>query len=192
MDFIGEIASQLEVEESQAKAVAGSVMRLVKGVIQEDVGAAEAADLAAQVPEMEAWQAEAQRQLEDQGENEAAGLLGGLLAGESGGLGDLLGGVLGGARKEGSRLGGIGDVLGGTLGGISKQAQQIGALGSLISKLGLDESKAVLIAPIALDFLKERLDDDLVDKILVVAPFLTGGGAGGGLGDLLGGVLGGR
>ena len=75
----------------------------------------------------------------------------------------------------GGLLGGLGgDLLGAVAGAEAKQAAQVAAM---ISNLGLDASKAALIAPMALAFLKDRMSEEWIDRALQVAPLLTGGAA---------------
>jgi hypothetical protein len=85
----------------------------------------------------------------------------------------------------------------GAIGGAAAQAGEVAAVVSLLGRFNIDASKATLVAPLLLDFLKSRLDPGLISKILAVVPMLAGaggntpGGGGGGLGGLLGGLMGG-
>ena len=58
-----------------------------------------------------------------------------------------------------------------------------------VSKLGLDASTAQKALPLVVDFLKSRLDEQTLQKIMSAVPMLRGLG-GGGLGGALGGLLG--
>ena len=179
MDFISELAGNLGIDGKQAKALAGGLMGFVQQASRDQDGEETAKAIEDAVPEMGEWKQEAQAQAGDPpASGDVAGLLGGLLGGgdskSSGGLGDLIG------------------AAGSLLGGATGQATQ---LAGLISKLGLDPAKAQMAAPIALNFLKSRLSPELLNKVMAVAPFLTGGTKGGGDDDkggggLLGGLLG--
>lgn len=93
--------------------------------------------------------------------------------------------------------------LGGLLGaGLSAlggpQAQALGPVASILGKLGLDASKAQLVAPLLMNFLQSRLDPELMSKLTSALPWLgmlTGASPtpasseGGGLGAMLGGLL---
>ena len=73
---------------------------------------------------------------------------------------------------------------------------------AVLDRFGVDKSKAALVAPVILDFLKKKLDPSLLEKVLMAAPMLAalkggarpetpaapaaGGGLLGGLGGLLG------
>lgn len=162
MDLIGQLASTLGVPTTAAEAVAGTVLGGVKGALADDGAASAQLDRA--VPELSNWQAAATSLM---GGGGAAGL-GGLLGGAGGGAGGLLGAAAG-------ALGGSG-------------AGDAAALAGVIAKLGLSADKAALVAPIALAFLKERLDPALLSKVLAAAPLLTGESAGalGALGSLFG------
>ena len=172
MDLITELGSKLGIGEDKAQAIAGTVMGMVSGAVKGEHGDSAAAQVEAAVPEMGDWK------------ERAAGLLGGAAAG--GGLGGMLGGLAGG--------GGAGGLLGGALSSLGGgQAADIAGLIAVLSKLGIDGSKAALVAPIALQFLKSRLDPGLVTKVLSAVPMLTGGGdapaTGGGIGGMLGGLF---
>ena len=165
MDFIGELASKLGVDEDTAKKVAGSALGVVQGAVaDEDSDAADR--LGSAIPEMDDWKAKAEA--------------------DSGGDGGLLGGLLGG---------GGGDLLSGLAGAVGGQeAANAAALVGLISKFGIDADKATLAAPVILNFLKERVSPDTINIILKAAPFLGGGGedgGDGGIGDMVSGALGG-
>jgi len=78
--------------------------------------------------------------------------------------------------------GGFGGLLGaaaGALGG--QQAQDVAQIVTLLGRFGVDTSKASMVAPTILSFLKERLDGQVLQVILSAAPMLAGAaGAGGG------------
>lgn len=184
MDLIGQLTQQLGVNPQQAQGLAGSVLGLVQGAVKEKLGDDAAAQVAQAVPEMGSWQQAAQAQA-------PAGDAGGGLMG-------ALGGLMGGSAPQGGAGGGLGGMLG-ALGGAAAQAGEVAALVSLAQRFNIDASKATLIAPIVLNFLKSRLDPGLVSKILAVVPMLAGAaggggsgtpGGGGGLGGVLGGLLG--
>nr|BDT32851.1 DUF2780 domain-containing protein [Myxococcus sp. MH1] len=169
MDLIGQLSQQLGVDGTQAQGLAGGLLKLVQGTVKEKLGADTADQLGQAIPEMDTWQKAAPA-----AEPEGGGLmgaLGGLMGGQGGGAGGLLG----------------------ALGGAAAQGAEVAAVVSLLGRFNLDASKATLVAPLLLDFLKSRLDPALVGKVLSVLPLLTGGGAsgGGGLGGL-GGLFGGR
>ncbi|WP_255217594.1 hypothetical protein [Myxococcus sp. AM010] len=62
------------------------------------------------------------------------------------------------------------------LGGAAGQAGDMAAVVSLLGRFNIDASKASLVAPLLLNFLKSRLDPALVGRILSVVPLLGGGG----------------
>ena len=189
MDFIGEIAGKLGIESQQAKALAGGLMGMVQQATRQEQGDQVADELEAAVPELKEWKQEAEGQMgEPAQEADVAGLLGGLLGG-----GSQAGGSQAGGAQGGGQGGGLGDLLGAAgamFGGAGGQAAQ---LAGLISKLGIGADKAQMVAPMALSFLQSRLSPELMQKVLAVAPFLTGGSkpqGEGGSGGLLGGLLG--
>lgn len=165
MDFIGQLAGALGVAPDQAKAVAGTVLGAAKGAVSSEHGDDTAAQLDQAVPELADWQSKADDVMAEE-------------APAAGGLGGMLGGLASG--------GGLG-ALAGAVGGA--QAKDIAGVVAVLGKLGIDESKAGLVAPIALQFLKSRLDPGLLSKVLAVAPLLSGegGGLAGAAGALLGG-----
>ncbi|WP_426747191.1 DUF2780 domain-containing protein [Myxococcus faecalis] len=167
MDLIGQLSQQLGVDGTQAQGLAGGLLKLVQGTVKEKLGADTADQLGQAIPEMDTWQKAA-----PPAEPEGGGLMG------------ALGGLMGGQSGAGGLLG--------ALGGAAAQGAEVAAVVSLLGRFNLDASKATLVAPLLLDFLKSRLDPALVGKVLSVLPLLTGGGAsGGGLGGL-GGLFGGR
>ncbi len=181
MDLIGQLTQQLGVNPQQAQGLAGSVLGLVQSTVKEKLGDGAASQVAQAVPEMQGWQQAAQTAP---------------AADDGGGLMGALGGLMGGGGSAGgSGGGGLGGMLG-ALGGAASQAGEVAALVSLAQRFNIDASKATLVAPIVLNFLKSRLDPGLVSKILTVVPMLagagggTGGPSGGGLGGALGGLLG--
>jgi len=178
MDLIGQLTQQLGVNPQQAQGLAGSVLGLVQGTVKEKLGEGAAGQMAQAVPEMQGWQQAAQAAPASGGGSGMMGALGGLMGGGGGSSGGGLGGMLG------------------ALGGAASQAGEVAALVSLAQRFNVDASKATLVAPLVLNFLKSRLDPGLVSKILAVVPMLggagggTGGPGGGGLGGALGGLLG--
>jgi len=175
MDLIANLASTLGVEDNAAQALAGAVLANVKGAVEEDTEGTEVEEkLAASVPEMGGW-LDAAKALagaeEPKQEEESGGMLGGLMDMAGSGVGNqLLGAVAG------------------------KKAQNAALLAAVLGKVGLDESKAMMAAPLVLQFLESRMDKAMLDKILAVAPILTGAtppapkpsGVMGALGGLLG------
>ncbi len=117
--------------------------------------------------------------------------------GALGGLGGLLGGhAQGQAQGQTSSGGG----LLGALGGAMTQASEVAGVVAVLQRFNLDAGKAALVAPLLLNFLKSRLDPQLVSGILTAMPMLAnlvggshspegGGSQGGGLGGLLGGLI---
>ncbi len=152
MDLIATLSEKLGVPTDSAQALAGSVL----GGVQDAVGGDDE-DAAAQfgdaIPELDGWK------------GKAAGLLGGGDSEPSGGLGGLLG-------AAGSALGGgSGGGLGGLLGAAGESAAGIAGVVAILGKLGIDESKATLVAPL----LSGAGGDD-------------GGSSGGGIAGALGGL----
>ncbi|MGE6757484.1 DUF2780 domain-containing protein [Corallococcus interemptor] len=176
MDLIGQLSQQLGVDGTQAQGLAGSLLKLVQGTVQEKVGPDAARQMDQAIPEMQGWQQQAQARAP---------------AGDGGGLMGALGGMLGGAGG-----GGGGGGLMGALGGAAAHAGEVAGVVAILQRFNLDAGKATLVAPILLNFLKSRLDPGLVGKILAVVPLLSGGSGGGGpqggggLGGMLGGLLG--
>ncbi|WP_279635966.1 DUF2780 domain-containing protein [Corallococcus terminator] len=167
MDLIGQLSQQLGVDGTQAQGLAGSLLKMVQGTVQEKVGPDAAKQMDQAIPEMQGWQQKAEAP-----------------AADGGGLMGALGGLMGG--------GGGGGLMG-ALGGAAAHAGEVAGVVAILQRFNLDAGKATLVAPLLLDFLKSRLDPGLVGKILAVAPMLAGGGGsqgGGGLGGMLGGLLG--
>lgn len=183
MDLIGQLSQQLGVNGTQAQGVAGALLKLVQGTVKEKLGPDAANQMGGAIPEMDSWQQAAQAAPQPM-----PGAGGGLL----GALGGLVRGNDGGGGGGGN--GGMGAMLG-SIGGVAAQAGELAAVVGLLGRFNIDASKAVLVAPLLLDFLKARLDPGLVSKVLAVVPMLTGGGntpgGGGGLGGMLGGLMGG-
>lgn len=178
MDLIGTLSSQLGIPADQAQAVAGGVLGALQSKVKGELGDQVAGQLGQAVPELSGWQAKAGQ------------LLGGGGGGGGGDVMSALGGMLGG----GGGAGGLAGALGGAVSALTGNGEAA-ALAGLIGKLGLDPGKAAMVAPMALEFLKSRLNPELLGTVLKVAPFLTGGGGAGG-GDLasqasslLGGLL---
>ncbi len=173
MDLIGQLSQQLGVDGTQAQGLAGSLLKLVQGTVQEKVGPDAARQMGQAIPEMQGWQQQAAQ----------------APAGDGGGLMGALGGMLGGAGGGGGLMG--------ALGGAAAHAGEVAGMVAILQRFNLDAGKATLVAPLLLDFLKSRLDPGLVGKILAVVPLLAGGSGGaaspqggGGLGGMLGGLLG--
>lgn len=160
MDLIGQLSGALGVPESQAQAVAGGLLSMVKQRTAAEAGGGAAAALDAAIPELGSWQAAAA--------TEAAAPA----------ASDALGGLLGGAAASG---------LLGAVGGA--KAQEAAVVAQLLGKLGLDPSAAATVAPIVWSFLKERLPPDVLGMVGKAAPFL-GAGGGGGAAGVLGGLFG--
>lgn len=179
MDLIGQLSQQLGVNGMQAQGLAGSLLKLVQGTVQEKLGPDAASQMGQAIPEMETWQQAPSTTSAPQTAPDAGGglmgALGGLMSGQEGGTGGML------------------SALGGAMG----QAGDVAAVASLLGRFNIDASKASLVAPLLLNFLKSRLDPTLVSRILSVVPLLAGAGGGGntpgggGLGVLLGGLMGG-
>ncbi|RKH11587.1 hypothetical protein D7V97_10805 [Corallococcus sp. CA053C] len=173
MDLIGQLSQQLGVDGTQAQGLAGSLLKLVQGTVQEKVGPDAARQMDQAIPEMQGWQQTAAAQAP---------------TADGGGLMGALGGLMGG--------GGGGGLMG-ALGGAAAHAGEVAGVVAILQRFNLDAGKAALVAPLLLNFLKSRLDPALVGKILAVVPMLTGGSGGsgpqggGGLGGMLGGILGG-
>ncbi|RKI31464.1 hypothetical protein D7Y27_37675 [Corallococcus sp. AB004] len=154
MDLIGQLSQQLGVNGTQAQGLAGSLLKLVQGTVQEKVGPDAARQMDQAIPEMQGWQQQAEAPAADGG-----GLMG-------------------------------------ALGGAAAHAGEIAGVVAILQRFNLDASKATLVAPLLLNFLKSRLDPGLVGKVLAVMPMLAGGSGGGGpqggggLGGMLGGILG--
>ncbi len=170
MDLISTLAGTLGVNPEQAEAVAGSVLGGVSDAVKDRFDDDTASGLEAAVPELAGWK------------DKAAALLGGgdSEPAESGGL---LGGAAG-------MLGGAGGLLGAAAGALGGDGlKDVAAVAGILDKLGIDGAKAALVAPVVLDFLKKRLDPGLLDKVLQVAPLLSGGDKGG-IAGALGGLFG--
>jgi hypothetical protein len=161
------------VDEHKAKALAGGVMGLVTNSVKEEAGEDKAAALQAAVPELGGWQEQARAAL-----------------GGGGGGGGLLGGLLGGGGGGGGLIGSLAGAVGG------QKAQDTVAIIQILERFDVDTSKAALVAPLILDFLKDKLSPELLGTVLKAAPMLGGGEggegqSGGGLGGALSGALGG-
>lgn len=173
MDLIGGLVSKLGVEEDQAKALAGGVLGLVTNSVKEEAGSETASQIKSAIPEMGDWKGKAQELLgEQQG---SGGLLGGLMGGGGGGLMGSLAGALGGQK-----------------------AQDTVAIVQILERFDVDAGKAALVAPLILNFLKDKLSPELLGVVLKAAPMLSAGkdeddgdGQGEGLGGAISGALGG-
>lgn len=167
MDLISTLAKTVGISDQQAQAVAGLALGATRSqVAEKDPGLA--GQLAGAIPELAGWQqAAAAVGAAPAAAPAGGGLLGGLMSAASGGVGNqLLGAVAGQEAAQGAQL--------------------VGLLG----KLGLGAEHAALAAPVLLQFLKSRLGDDTVGKVLAFAPMLSGGApAAGGVAGMLGGLL---
>jgi len=165
-DLISSLATTLGVDATKAAALAGGVLGpVVSSVADDDAGAAAAVKSA--IPELGGWEKAAQSAL---GGGDSAG---GLLGAASG----LLGGG-GGAGMLGALAGAVG----------GDEARRTVQLGALLADLGIDASKAALVAPLVLSFLKDRLSGDVLDKVLAAAPMLASVAGGKGAAGVLGGL----
>ena len=190
MDFVGTLAKQIGIEESQATALAGGIMGLVKTGVASQGSEEDAAAVAEAVPEAAEWEQAAEEQLGEPGE-----------AGLSNLLGDLFGG---GSEGQESSSGGLGGMLGGLVGGVAeavdaKEAKHTAQLAVLIGKIGLSPAHAAMVAPLAYDFLESRLNGQVFELAKQALPWLAGSGgeaaakeaAGGDVASTVGGMLGG-
>jgi hypothetical protein len=178
MDLVSALSGQLGLSQDQARALAGTVIQGVQSQVQDEEPEA-AKELGAAVPELGDWTAMAAKFL-DAPAHEAK---------EDTGLGGMLGGLA-------SAAGGSG-LLGGALEAVAgKEARQTAQVVALLDRFGVGSDKAVLIAPLAMNFLKERLSDEVFDKALSMAPMLLGSGGdapaadAGGIAGTLGGLFG--
>ena len=174
MDLIGQLSSALGVDEKAATAVAGAVMGNVAAQAEESEVDGAGAKVREAVPELGGWLQTAKSYVADDEAGQADdGLLGGLMGAASSGIGQQLVGAIGG-----------------------KDAQQAVLLGAVLQKAGLSAKHATLAAPLALEFLKSRVDPVWMERLLAAAPLLTGeppapakapeGGMMGALGGLFG------
>lgn len=77
-----------------------------------------------------------------------------------------------------SGLSGLLGAAAGALGG--QQAKDIATIATVLGQFGVDPAKATMVAPMILNFLKERLDAQLLNSLIAAAPILAqaaGGGA---------------
>lgn len=139
MDLVATLTAQLGLDQGKAEGLAGTVLGMVKSQIAGKVGAKEADQFSAQIPELERWAAKA--------ESPAA----------TGGAG---GGLLGTASS----------LLGARDGG----GLDLGGLTQLAGKFGLNLGSAQTLVPIVVDFLKSKLDSELLGKVLGAVPLLSG------------------
>lgn len=145
MDLIGALSSQLGIDSSKAEAVAGSVLGMVRGQVQESAGDDAVGELDQAVPQLSGWMDAAK---------------------------SMMGGASDDAAPAGGALGGLIGAAAGMLGG--KEAQDIAKVGVLLNGLGLDASKAAMAAPVIVKFLKDKLPGGLFDTVLAAAPMLAG------------------
>lgn len=160
MDFIAALAEKAGLSGTQATAVAGGVLGLVKDQLADSGPPGAAEKLSAAVPELSGWQQAAQ----------AVTGGGGGLGALAGGLGALAGGGGLGALSSGAGGGLLGAVAG-AVGG--EKAQNTVAIVGVLSSLGLDTSKAAVVGPLALQFLESRLDPATLKMALQAAPMLA-------------------
>lgn len=177
MDLIAALSGQLGLSDDQARALAGTVIQGVQSQVEAEEPEA-AKELGAAVPELGDWTSMAARFLDAPAEEAPA----------SGGLGGMLGGLASAAGGN-SLLGGALEAVAG------KEARQTAQVVALLDRFGIGADKAVLIAPLAMNFLKERLSDEVFDKALSMAPMLLGGkeapaSDAGGIAGTLGGLFG--
>ncbi len=152
MDLIAILTQQLGVSPDKAEGLAGGALGMIKEQVAQHVGADQAQQLAAKIPELSQWADKAN------------------------------------TLRDGAPGGGLLGSLGGLIGG---GGGQLGALGALISGAGLDISSAQSLLPPIVEFLKTRLDPEMVQKIGNAVPLLrglTGGGVD--LSSTLGGLFG--
>ena len=163
MDLIGQLVSQLGVNNQQAEGVAGGVLGLVQSALTSKFGEGAGQQLQAQVPELAQWKANAPA-----------------TSGSPGGLGGLLGG------------GGGGGLLGSALGAMGGGGGELAALTGLLGQFGLDAGKVAPLLPIVFSFLKSRLSPELLGQVSQALPFLSGGqqGTAGVLGGAMKGLFG--
>jgi hypothetical protein len=181
MDLIRSLASSVGLQEDQAQALAGSLLGKIQGSVKDEAGEAPAQELAKAIPELGSWQQKAQ-QLAAPAAPSGGGLLGGLLGGGGGGLLDSVANAVGG-----------------------ESLRETAAVVQILSRFNIDPSKAVMVAPLLLDFLKKRLSPQLLGVVLQAAPLLGSSdkgddakgddsknndakGGSPGLGDVLGGL----
>lgn len=84
--------------------------------------------------------------------------------------------------------GGLMGLASGVLGGDA--AGGLGALTALAGKFNLDGGGVQALIPIVTNFLRSRLDDSLLSKVLGAVPFLGGGGAASGIAGAVGKLFG--
>lgn len=178
MDLIGALSSQLGLEPDQAKALAGSVLGGVRDQIAEQAGPETAQKMNAAIPELGGWQ------------DMASKFLGGGASGATGSMGGLLGAAAGAMGGGGGLLGAAAGAIGGP------EARQAAQIVAILGKFGVDAKMAGVAAPLVLDFLKDRLPENVLGAALAAAPFLAGGSNddgddGGGIAGALGGLFGG-
>lgn len=183
MDLIEKLSGTLGMESSQAQALAGSVLGGLKGQVEKEVGASEAAAFGDAIPELSKWSEAAKASLggDEVGETGSDGLLDLVGQASSGGGGGLLGAAAG--------------LLGGGSGGAQIGGFDIGSIMGLMKNFNLDGAKAGDLGGVLMGFLQERLPGELMkvlgDKIPMLSFLGNASGGGGLVGGLLGGLLGG-
>ncbi|RKI06589.1 hypothetical protein D7Y13_19935 [Corallococcus praedator] len=80
MDLIGQLSQQLGVDGTQAQGLAGSLLKMVQGTVQEKVGPDAAKQMEQSIPEMQGWQQQAQAQAPAADGGGLMGALGGAAA----------------------------------------------------------------------------------------------------------------
>jgi hypothetical protein len=182
MDLIRSLASSVGLQEDQAQALAGSLLGKIQSSVKDEAGDAPAQELSKAIPELGSWQQKAQQLVAPAAPAapSAGGLLGGLLGGGGGGLLDSVANAVGG-----------------------ESLRETAAVVQILSRFNIDPSKAVMVAPLLLDFLKKRLSPQLLGVVLQAAPLLGSSDknnddkpdnkaddkpASPGLGDVLGGL----
>jgi hypothetical protein len=138
MDLINQLATQLDLDTTQAKGLAGTLL----GKVGEAAGPEAAQAIGQSVPELDQWSQAAANP-----EPEQVGLLGGFLGG------------------GGSAL--IGSVMG-------EGAQETAEIASMLSKLGIEPTKALMAAPLIKQFIEERLPEEWSGRIVDAASALLG------------------
>ncbi|MGF1511685.1 MAG: DUF2780 domain-containing protein [Myxococcota bacterium] len=162
MEFIDELTQQLGIETPKAEALAGGMLGVVRNLVSEKLGQDQAARFESAVPELPAWQSQAEKAMGADAATGADSGLGGLLTSALSSLGGELGGAAGSAAL----------------------------LVPILGKLGIDESHIQMVIPVITRFLNQRLDSDLLGQLAQFLPFLTGAsGDGDGLAGVLGGLL---
>lgn len=88
-------------------------------------------------------------------------------------------------ESSGGLMGLAGGLLGGSEGGLD-----VGGIAKLAGGLNLDASSIQSLLPTVLSFLRSRLDDGLLSKVLGAVPLLSGGSQAGGIAGAVGKLFG--